>query len=161
MYQKRASLSLSVNAIVILILAIVMLGLGMAFIRGMFGQVSDTFEQKISEEPEPVAPNVRNPITISREHIITHSDEVEVLKVALFNPTNQSWTGAEPDITCSGLTTTVDANAKTVGTSEAESFTISVQPSGPAKTYLCVLNISTTTGDASAYQKDITIEIKT
>ena len=36
-HSKKGSLSLSINAIVVLILAITMLGLGLAFIRGLFG----------------------------------------------------------------------------------------------------------------------------
>ncbi len=39
-FNKKADLSLSINAIVILILAITMLGLGLAFMKGMFGKVT-------------------------------------------------------------------------------------------------------------------------
>ncbi|MBW3012000.1 hypothetical protein KY311_02360, partial [Candidatus Woesearchaeota archaeon] len=43
MMYKKASLSLSINAIVVLILAITMLGLGLAFMRGTFGKVTEQF----------------------------------------------------------------------------------------------------------------------
>lgn len=46
---KKASLSLSINAIVVLILAITMLGLGLAFMRGMFGKVTGQLGE-ITEE---------------------------------------------------------------------------------------------------------------
>jgi hypothetical protein len=43
--NKKASLSLSINAIVVLILAITMLGLGLAFMRNIFGSATDEFIQ--------------------------------------------------------------------------------------------------------------------
>lgn len=161
MSQKRASLTLSVNAIVVLILAIVMLGLGMAFIRGMFTQTSDIFEQKVAEEPEPVNPSISNPITISRERIITHTNEVEIVKIGIFNPTNSSWTGATPSVTCTGLTPVIKANTKTIDTNEFVIFTTSIDSSGGADTYICEIKVTATTGDASSLAKDITIEIRT
>ncbi len=42
--NKKGSLNLSINAIVILILAITMLGLGLAFIRNIFGSATEEFE---------------------------------------------------------------------------------------------------------------------
>jgi len=43
--KKRGSLNLSINAIVILILAITMLGLGLAFMRNIFGGATEEFEK--------------------------------------------------------------------------------------------------------------------
>ena len=87
--MKKAALSLSVNAIVILILAIIMLGLGVTFIKNMFGKTSAQFEELISAENDPPAAFHGEPITLSREHIITTSGDTEVLKVSVFN----SWGG--------------------------------------------------------------------
>jgi type II secretory pathway pseudopilin PulG len=42
--NKRGSLSLSINAIVVLILAITMLGLGLSFMRNIFGSAAEEFE---------------------------------------------------------------------------------------------------------------------
>lgn len=54
---KKASLSLSINAIVVLILAITMLGLGLAFMKGLFGkttkqlaEVGSDIEAKVIED---------------------------------------------------------------------------------------------------------------
>ena len=44
-FCKKASLNLSINAIVILILAITMLGLGLAFMRNIFGSATQEFEE--------------------------------------------------------------------------------------------------------------------
>ncbi|MFH1317114.1 MAG: hypothetical protein ABII01_06345 [Candidatus Woesearchaeota archaeon] len=51
--SRKASLELSVNAIVIIVLAMTLLGLGLFFIRGLFGNVIDLSEStfsKISDE---------------------------------------------------------------------------------------------------------------
>jgi len=44
-FTKKASLNLSINAIVILILAITMLGLGLAFMRNIFGTATGEFQE--------------------------------------------------------------------------------------------------------------------
>ena len=49
MQNKKAALELSINAIVVLILAITILGLGIGFIRGQFGGLSEQFTQVRSE----------------------------------------------------------------------------------------------------------------
>lgn len=100
--MKKGAFSLSVNAIVVLILAIIMLGLGISFVRNMFGQASQSFEELISEEPEPVTPTIRSPISLSREHIITNSGKIEVVKVSILNPLHFDWGG--PTISLSTTT---------------------------------------------------------
>jgi hypothetical protein len=89
--MKKGSLSLSVNAIVILILAITMLGLGLGFIKGMFGKVSQQVEEQISQEPAPSAASGSEPITLSRQKLITKPGETQVLKVGAYNPTSAGW----------------------------------------------------------------------
>lgn len=89
--MKKAAFSLSVSAIVILILAIVMLGLGITFIKNMFGKASGQFEELISNEPEPQTPTINYPITLSRDYIISNSGETEVIKVGIFNPMHFDW----------------------------------------------------------------------
>ncbi len=91
MRNKKAAIELSVTAIVILILAIVILGLGLGFIRGMFGKVSTQFEQQIATEPEPPTVSAAEPLTLSRESIITNAGSTEVLKVGIYNPTSRDW----------------------------------------------------------------------
>ena len=51
--SKKASLELSIRAIVIVVLAMTLLGLGLAFIKGMFGditKISDITFDKISDQ---------------------------------------------------------------------------------------------------------------
>ena len=53
MFNKKASLEISIQAIVIVVLAMTLLGLGLGFIKGMFGNITDiskaTFD-KISDQ---------------------------------------------------------------------------------------------------------------
>ena len=44
-HHKKSALNLSINAIVILILAITMLGLGLSFMRNIFGSATKEFEE--------------------------------------------------------------------------------------------------------------------
>ena len=158
--KKRASLSLSVNAIVILILAIVMLGLGLGFIRGMFSKVSTQVEQQVATEPEPPIPTASSPITLSRESIITHAGDKEVMKVSTFNPTNETWDNTNPTIGCGtdpGDLIISDndqsANSRDVEQGEFTTFNVLITiPPSPPDTYLCQMSIED-------YKKDMTIKI--
>ncbi|MBW2975731.1 LamG domain-containing protein [Candidatus Woesearchaeota archaeon] len=89
--SKKAALELSANAIVVLILAIVVLGIGLGFIRSMFGKASIQVEQQISAEPEPPASSSSYPVTLSRENIITHAKDTEVIKISAYNPSGRDW----------------------------------------------------------------------
>jgi|GEM_PF-4759106 len=84
MRNKKADLSLSINAIVILILAITMLGLGLGFIRGMFGKVSTSFDEMISNEPDPATASAQTPLTFSKDTIIGKTNEVKPIKFSVW-----------------------------------------------------------------------------
>jgi hypothetical protein len=151
--KKKASLSLSVNAIVVLILAIVMLGLGLGFIRGMFSKVSTQVEQQVAAEPEPHIPTASNTITLSREIVITHAGDKEVMKISTFNPTNETWSSVTPTLSCDGLNIDQSANEKNVGQGKFATFNLLLTiPSSAPNTYLCQMSIK-------GYAKDMAIKI--
>ncbi|MBI2138874.1 hypothetical protein HYU13_04750 [Candidatus Woesearchaeota archaeon] len=102
MMQKKGAIELSVTAIVVLILAVVMLGLGLGFVRGMFGKVSQSFEEQIGAEPEPVAATADDPLTLSRAKLIARPKENVVVKVNVLNTLGSDWSSAKPAVTCSG-----------------------------------------------------------
>ncbi|MBI1970537.1 hypothetical protein HYS47_02220 [Candidatus Woesearchaeota archaeon] len=62
---KKASLNLSINAIVVLILAIVMLGLGLAFIRNVFGGATEKIKSGLENVDIRTPASSDNPITIA------------------------------------------------------------------------------------------------
>lgn len=149
--DKKAALELSVNAIVILILAITMLGLGLGFVRGMFGKTSGQFEELIGAEQEPPTPTGSNPITLSRENVITQANKKVVLKVGFFNPTNAAagvTTGG--DIIGCGVT---GETFNTVSVNPQESKVFSVMFDPPASGFnLCKITVG-------SYTKDFTIKV--
>ena len=70
--DKRASLEISIQAIVIVILAMTLLGLGLAFIRGMFGDITKT-TSTVSEQ-------IRQQIT---NDLITNDKKISFPKTQL------------------------------------------------------------------------------
>jgi len=155
--MKKGALELSASAIVILILAIVMLGLALGFVRGMFGKATTSFEELISAEPEPSAPSGGEPLTLSKEVIVTRAKEDVVLKVAAYNPSNVDWTNTAPVLNCASdqVINIIQVNNRTVRQGETQSYNVlvSIKSSAPPGSYLC---------DASVNEsvKDFTIKIK-
>ena len=171
MKQKKAAMELSVTAIVTLILAIVMLGLGLGFIRGMFTKVSTSIEEQISAEPEAELARSSDPLTISRQTIISEAGASIALKVNAYNPTQNDYTDAEPDIRCkesdaasTDIPITETATPRDIEVAETGAFTVLVTvPDKDTGSYLCqvVLKGKDALGaDADFLQKDITLRIQ-
>ena len=155
---KKASLSLSVNAIVILILAIVMLGLGLGCIKGMFGKVSLQLEQQVSAEPIPQIPTGNEPITLSRETLVSTAGSKEVIKVSVLNPTDTIWNNAKPIIDCSSDFQVADQKVNPRDLAQGKFFTFALLvgvPQVPANTYLCKISVE----GQPKYSKDLTIRV--
>lgn len=74
--QKKGALQLSINAIVVLILAITMLGLGLGFMRSMFGQTTAQFE----DVAESMKGQVIDEIKSSNEKVILNKYEISIKK---------------------------------------------------------------------------------
>jgi len=78
---KKGSLSLSINAIVVLILAITMLGLGLAFIRNLFGgavgKLQDIYAG-LSEEDKTTLAASQDEITLLQSDLKVSGREVQV-----------------------------------------------------------------------------------
>ncbi|MBW2989525.1 hypothetical protein KY358_04370 [Candidatus Woesearchaeota archaeon] len=161
--DNKAAIELSVTAIVILILAIVMLGLGLGFIRGMFGRTSSLFEQQIAVEPDPPAASGSEPITVSRETIITNANKDEVIKVSLYNPSKSEWTADKFKISlnCSNSTPDIEpiVNMKDIGQGETETFNVlfTIPKDTNSGTYLCYTYIGNST--VMEYSKDLVIKV--
>lgn len=156
--NKKGALELSINAIVILIIAITMLGLGLGFVRGMFGKASGQFDELTGAEPEPPIPSSSNPVTLSREVLIVSAGSMVALKVGFYNPTGS---GITPAITITGSD---DDDAKcgtgesslgtAVDTQKSKVFTVLFSPAGTG-TLLCKLKIN----GGSTYYKEFTMKV--
>src|SRR3989338_3235835 len=152
---KRGSLSLSVNAIVVLILAVTMLGLSLGFIRGMFGKASNMVTSQVEQEPEPAASSGFQPITLSRENVISRAGNKETIKVSVFNPSSSPLADAKPTIACSNLGATAVSNPRTIEAGQAANFVVVLDVAAAANTYLCRVSVT-----GISYQKDMTIKIE-
>ena len=81
MKNKKGSLELSINAIVILVLAITMLGLGIAFTKGKFSQLSERIEI-----PEPNLPaTAEEPIILTTNEITVSSNKDTIFSTKVYN----------------------------------------------------------------------------
>ncbi len=146
--KKKASLSLSVNAIVVLILAITMLGLGLTFIRSMFGSASGKLGEVITGAKLENPATADNPVTMPAELTIRRGDTKQV-EISFYNTRTNTVQKADFDITeCKdsdgnemGITTTIadtdpDTDGDQPGTSttpELPTITAPQQDAPPSK----------------------------
>lgn len=82
--NKKGDLSLSVNAIVILVLAITMLGLGLSFIRTMFGKTTGKLGSVIESTDLETKPTSENPLTIQKQ-IELKLGEPKQIEIGFYN----------------------------------------------------------------------------
>jgi len=151
--KKKGAIELSISTIIILIIAVVILALILAFIRGMFTTVVTNTEAEIGKEPDPWPASGAEPITVSREKIVTYPGEDEVLKVQFFNG------GVEqdlvPDVECNDNEVIKDARKMTEiipsGSTATYNYVFRVGPVS-AKSYVCKVTIG-------GKRKDIEIQV--
>lgn len=82
--NKRASLEIGVNTIVILVIAMVLLGLGIAFIKGLFGKLTDLPEQ-IDTSGWNTPPTASEPIQLNPPSIELKSGDDKAVEVGVYN----------------------------------------------------------------------------
>ena len=105
--RKRASLNLSIQAIVIIVLAMTLLGLGLAFVRGQFAQITAIGTEVQEQVREQITGQLRvsgekisfpRDITFSRGEAKTLTLGVQnVGATALYFKVNMSWDLANSD----------------------------------------------------------------
>ena len=153
MTSKKAAMELSINAIVILIIAITMLGLGLGFVRGMFGKISTQVEEQVAQEPEPPIPTSDNPITMSRESIVTKAGEDEIIKISIYAPGADIAAASILLDGCGGLSDGT-MNKALISANSFKTFTWIVKGEGAVNTYLCSIRAG-----AVPYSKDYTVKV--
>ena len=165
---KRGAIELSTNAIVVLILAVVMLGLGLGFVRGLFGKATQNLESIVGQEPDPPTPTSSNPVTLSRENVIVQAKDPIVIKVGAFNPSSSDLNGS-PIISCSGLTLTsgVQVRNSTIRAGGTSTYSVVLPTTSTTTkgTYLCratMVKYDTITSEATetGTYLDFTVQIK-
>ena len=84
--KKRAGMELSINAIVILIIAMVVLGIGILFIRRMFGKAQTTTFKALTAQETKVSASADRPFVLDKEITASNSDPSAVMQVSVYNP---------------------------------------------------------------------------
>jgi len=83
--MKKGSLSLSMNAIVILILAITLLGLGLSFMRGMFGKMTEKMTAAVNVYELENPPTDDNQFTVAPPDLLSKGDTEKIIFAFLNN----------------------------------------------------------------------------
>jgi len=89
--DNKGGVELSIESIIVVIIAIVVLTILLVGINNTFGAANKKMEERIATEVEPGEPTSSNPISVSRENIITTAGATEAIKVAVMNPTGSDW----------------------------------------------------------------------
>lgn len=170
MYRnKKGDLSLSINAIVVLILAITMLGLGLGFVRNMFGQgeksINTIFDTTKLSNPATAGDPVKVPSTLTGK-----KSEVLRIELSIYNTGSTSVTDVTPNIKDSGCLkagdTTGNTNFKltavgaTIQPSSAVGYTALFQiPDSVAVNDVWLCPIQFKSGDTIIREAQMTVQI--
>jgi len=153
-----------------------MLGLGLGFVKMLFGGAMDKFGALVEDEQDPSPPSGSDPVSLSRGIITIGPGQDTAIKVALYNPTNAAWSDVKPIITCSNTATDEDfedfsytANKKTIQAGKYETYGILLDiPSVGETTELCEIAFNENYGAAgntdgtpiTGYSEDFTIRVQ-
>ena len=88
MFNKKASLEISIQAIVIVVLAMTLLGLGLGFIRAMFSGITKTGETLTEQIKNQIQEDLRTgdkKISFPKTQLQLDKGESEVLGVGIYN----------------------------------------------------------------------------
>jgi len=125
-------------------MAITMLGLGLGFIKGMFGKATTGLDDMINQEDDPPAASAAKPIMLSKDSKTIQAGKEGVLKMRLYNPITAQLDDVQPKVTCGTITlssTQMDSPLDVPGR-ESKMYTyVFGIPAGTAEgTYLCEVN---------------------
>jgi len=156
MKSKKGAFELSVSALVILILAIVMLGLGIGFIRGMFGKVTTNIEEIAGSEPDPARATANYPISLSKTKAILNLGEATAIKASVYSGGAKS--NQVVNITCSGdVTGGGSSSGKAIPERNSVIFTALIEAGATTGSQLCTFIVGTDTdGDGIIAGAEIT-----
>ena len=153
--QRKGALDVSINSIVVIIFAITMLGLGLAFIRGQFGNI----EKQITLPEPDIQATPSLPIIMPRETIIVNPGENVGFKINFYNGGSGSLASAKPqlgncDPSISGLTLKAIEQSVNAGSSATFQVVLEIpQTASVGKKSVCSLTIGEKT-------KQFFIEVK-
>lgn len=92
LFNKKASLEISIQAIVIVVLAMTLLGLGLGFIKGMFKNITGTTEQVSEQVKQKILDDLvqgDKKVSFPTTEVIIDRGSATVLTVGIRNKDNQ------------------------------------------------------------------------
>ena len=123
--KKKASLNLSINAIVVLILAITMLGLGLTFMRNIFGGATKEFTKVSGEVEKQMIEQMKEStrtVSLSRPKINIKVGETEQIFLGLKNDEQSDKEFQIDSVNCNALGSSVLVCATSGGTVTIEAL---------------------------------------
>ncbi len=147
--EKKAALDVSINSIVVIVFAITMLGLGLAFIRGKFGDI----ENVVTFSPPSVPATANLPIVLPSDSLSLNKGTSNKITVNFYNDETADISAARPVIgSCideNGASVShfnIVASPLRVKVGEDVSFetTMKVASSASTQKYICTLQIGQT-----------------
>jgi hypothetical protein len=151
MKNKKASLELSIRAIVIVVLAMTLLGLGLAFVKNIFGsaeELSESAFNKVSDQLQRDLLNSNEKLVFSQTKVNLQRGKSSLLGWGIMNnnPSELSYWAEFTAIKCPGL-------CPTKQNINNEWFTFKYNPNGDIPSLL----YSVDTADQSIKRVDLTI----
>lgn len=160
---KKGSLQLSINAIVVLILAITMLGLGLSFMRSMFGKTTGQLDDLNEGITDQLIEDIRKSgakLTFDKEDIkIERGDEDEIYfgvkNVLSSDPDNPDGKSFGIDVSCDDalgitgndvpnhidITAFPETRDLEEGEVDVQKMVVEATPESELTTYSCVINL--------------------
>ena len=162
MRGKKGALDVSINSIVVIIFAIIMLGMGIAFIRGMFGGIGGQVNDIIKGSQLEKVPTIDNPFTLSTMQLDMARKETKVLEVGYYNSENAP-KQITLDVSCSSATGISIKNpgtaARTVAPSDTIGWRVSITTASTtvSDTYSCTAKAKEATAEKKYQDFFITV----
>jgi len=159
---KKGALDVSINSIVVIIFAIIMLGMGIAFIRGMFGGIGGQVNDIIKGSQLEKVPTIDNPFTLSTMQLDMARKETKVLEVGYYNSENAP-KQITLDVSCSSATGISIKNpgtaARTVAPSDTIGWRVSITTASTtvSDTYSCTAKAKEATAEKKYQDFFITV----
>ena len=109
--RRKGGMELSINAIVSLIIAMVVLGIGILFIRGMFGKAQTTTYKALTSQETTNPASADRPLVADREVVVSNTNPTATLAVSVYNSATSTATGLRIDLGSCVSTNGADATS--------------------------------------------------
>ncbi len=160
--SKKADLNMSIQAIVIIVLAMTLLGLGINFIRGQFGSLTETTSSVQEQIKQQILDDLRTgnkKLSFPASEVTMERSDATVIAIGVKNTGNQQLE-FKIDMGCTqeGIDFLYQADKPyTLSTADAQVYPIRVTAPATTGTFLCSVTILE--GESIYAEKDFFINV--